>query len=82
MLSFLALKKSFKVEILRLNLKDSSNITKIFLQNTVKVCQKNIFYSLLFVLSERFGDGGFGRYLGDSQTIRRVGLDEVATLME
>lgn len=70
MLSFLALKKLFKVEILRLDL----NITKIFLQNTVKVCQKNIFYSLLFVLSERFGDGGFGLYLGDSQTIQESWL--------
>ena len=65
MLSFLALKKLFKEEILRLDLKDSSNITKIFLQNTVKLCQKNIFYTLSFVLS-----GRFGLYLGDSWTIR------------
>ena len=33
MLTYLTLKTLFKVEIFRLNLKDSSNITEIFLQN-------------------------------------------------
>ena len=58
-ITFFDLKKLIKAEIFKLNLKDSSNITKILFQNTkksAKICQKNAFYSLSFVLSGRFGD--------------------------
>ena len=56
MLPFLALKELFKIEIFRLNLKDSSNMTKVFLQNTKNGQTMSEFYALLLVLSGRFGD--------------------------
>ena len=66
MLPFFTLKKLFRVEIFRLNLKNSSKYQNKNpkYKTLAKICEKYIFYGLLFVLCGRFGDS-FGR-LGDS----------------
>ena len=81
MLPFLTLKKLFKVEIFRLNLKDSSSITKIFLQNTKnrpKYVEKIYFYALLFVLSGDLVTRTGERELWSASS--RVGIDAIVKL--
>ena len=81
MLPFLTLKKLFKVEIFRLNLKDSSSITKIFLQNTKnqpKYVEKIYFYALLFVLSGDLVTRTGERELWSASS--RVGIDAIIKL--
>ena len=62
MVPFLTVKKLFKVEIFSSNLKNSSDIKKMSpkYKNSANICEKNVFYGLLFVLSRRFGDSYWG----------------------